>query len=192
MPGNFLLCSLQPTGNGKKALAAFVEDNFVITGLIASFCCLIAGTSAQLFFATMPPPRMAHILFIWKICYTNFWFLFFFGRKSKWKPEDKGQDEKLLRILKKLDSKRGFLRSDWWGRCILVCLSVFYATSYWNVDASIQFAYATFSLWWKGELTKHDRFNILFFSAAWKDGWILSHHLNQIHLFIYFLSSSNE
>lgn len=30
----------------KKALAAFAEDNFVIMGLIVTFCHLITGTSA--------------------------------------------------------------------------------------------------------------------------------------------------
>lgn len=44
--GNFLLGYSQPTENYKKASAAFVEDNFVIMGLIATFRHLIAGTSA--------------------------------------------------------------------------------------------------------------------------------------------------
>lgn len=41
VPGNFLHFYSYTTGNDKKALATFSEDDFVIMGLMGMFCHLI-------------------------------------------------------------------------------------------------------------------------------------------------------
>lgn len=46
LPDNFLLCYSKPRGNDKRAPAAFVEDTFVIMGLMATCCHLIAAAAA--------------------------------------------------------------------------------------------------------------------------------------------------